>query len=130
MRAYILADNAVTVTLRFGDGGEESFSGTYAQSGHLGRIADGEFSVDFGTISVSEIEIRGSGFTGRFAGDLLTSRWHDWCNMDNGRIGGCAVSGTRSALKRAPDLRPGINQAPGSRLRFRRRPVANSHPSS
>jgi hypothetical protein len=80
------ADNAVTVTLRFGDGGEESFSGTYAQSGRLGRIADGEFSVGFGAISVSEIEIARSGFTARFTGDLITARWRDWCDMKNGYI--------------------------------------------
>ena len=81
------ADNAVTVTLRFGDGGIESFSGTYAQSGHLGRI-DGVFPEGMGRISVSEIETTRSGFTARFEGDLVTSHWRDWCEMKNGRIGG------------------------------------------
>jgi hypothetical protein len=81
------ADNAVTVNLRFGDGGAESFRGTYAQSGHLGRI-DGEFPDGLGWIAVSEIETTRSGCTGRFEGDLVTSRWRDWCEMKNGRIGG------------------------------------------
>jgi hypothetical protein len=81
------ADNAVTVTLHFADGASESFSGTYSQSGHLGRI-DGVFPNNAGRISVTEIEITSSGFTARFAGDLITSRWRDWCDMKNGRIGG------------------------------------------
>ena len=79
--------SAVTVTLRFGDGGSESFSGTYTQSGHLGRI-DGVFPDGMGEISVSEIEITSSGFTGRFEGHLVTSHWRDWCFMKSGRIGG------------------------------------------
>jgi hypothetical protein len=81
------ADNAVTVTLQFVDGGSESFSGTYTQSGHMGRI-DGVFPQGMGNISIFEIEITISGFTGRFAGDLVTSHWRDWCDMKNGRIGG------------------------------------------
>jgi len=80
------SDNTVTVKLDFADGGSESFSGTYTQSGHLGRI-DGEFA-GYGQIFVTEIEVTSAGFTGRFAGHLITSRWRDWCDMTNGRIGG------------------------------------------
>lgn len=81
------ADGTVNVTWRYLDGGSESFSGTYTQSGHLGRI-DGDFHPEgFGYISISEIEVMSSGFSARFEGDLITSHWRDWCEM-RGRIGG------------------------------------------
>jgi len=82
------ADNTVNVTLRYQDGGSESFSGIYTQSGHLGRI-EGTFHPEgAGSLTVSEIEITSSGFSGRFEGDLITSHWRDWCDMKNGQIVG------------------------------------------
>lgn len=82
-----MGDTLVNVTLTFADGGSESFSGLYTQSGHLGRI-DGVFPHSFGNITVTEIEVTSAGFSARFAGDLVSSRWQDWCDMKNGRIGG------------------------------------------
>lgn len=62
------ADNSVNVTFQYAAGASESFSGTYMQSGHLGRI-EGTFSADgSGSMVVSEIEITRSGFTRRFEG--------------------------------------------------------------
>ena len=81
------ADNTVNVTLRFVDGVSESFSGTYTQSGHLGRI-EGVYAENMGVISLSEIEITSSGIGGQFEGDLISARWRDWCEMNNGRLGG------------------------------------------
>jgi hypothetical protein len=82
-------DNSVVVTLQFADGVSQSFTGIYTQSGHLGRIeAEINDGAEWGFIFISEIEVTRSGFTGRFDGALLTSRWQDICDMKNGRIGG------------------------------------------
>lgn len=84
-----IGDNRVTVTLRYDTGEPDIITGVYTQSGHLGRI-DGEFAyqVHGGYVGITEIEVTGSGFTAKFEGDLVSSRWRDWCDMKNGRIGG------------------------------------------
>ncbi len=81
--------NSVTVTLRFSDGATETITGVYTQSGHLGRI-DGEFDYvhHMGYIGISQIDVTSAGLTARFEGDLVSTRWRDWCDMRNGRIGG------------------------------------------
>jgi hypothetical protein len=81
------ADGTLTVTLQYADGGTDSFTGVYVQSGRLGRM-DVFMPQNPGNVTFSEIAITTAGFTARFAGDLVSSRWRDWCDMTNGRIGG------------------------------------------
>jgi hypothetical protein len=78
------ADNTVNITLWNLDmlAGGYYLSGTYSQSGHMGKIVAEVLSPDRGSITFFDIEKNISGFSGRFVGNV-----NDF-QITDGRIGG------------------------------------------
>jgi len=62
---------AVTINGEFGNGGFCSYSGTLSQAGQMGQV-DGSYSCnggDFGSFTISEMQVNISGVTARLTAD-------------------------------------------------------------
>jgi hypothetical protein len=81
------SDNSIQMRVQTPEGDDLTFTGTYSQSGHMGRIdatfANPVFNV---SLTVFEIERTISGFTARYIGSTRSGA--DSCVITNGRIGG------------------------------------------
>ena len=83
------ADNTVNMSFSFGKYWLFDVSGTYSQSGHIGKIVGSVDSPALGSFTFSEIEKSTSGFTGRIDGVIryFSGNVPNSCVTTNGRIG-------------------------------------------